>query len=68
MFSALCMWSIYMYLYTHPRMDKISVTLWDTSGEEDINVNETIAKVLKAEDLQPRLPAVGGDHIDKATL
>ncbi len=57
-----------MYLYTHPRMDKISVTLWDTSGEEDINVNETIAKVLKAEDLQPRLPAVGGDHIDKATL
>ena len=37
----------------------MSLTLWDTSSEEDVNINETAAKVLKTEDLTPKLPEVG---------
>ena len=41
------------------RLDKVSLTLWDTSSEEDVNINETAAQVLKTEDLAPKLPVVG---------
>ena len=37
----------------------MSLTLWDTSSTEDVNINETAAKVLKTEDLTPKLPEVG---------
>ena len=40
------------------RLDKVSLTLWDTSSNEDVNINETAAKVLKTEDLTPKLPEV----------
>ena len=41
------------------RLDKVSLTLWDTSSDEDVNINETAAKVLRTEDLAPKLPVVG---------
>ena len=37
----------------------MSLTLWDTSSTEDVNINETAAKVLKTGDLTPKLPEVG---------
>ncbi|KAK2176141.1 hypothetical protein NP493_680g00019 [Ridgeia piscesae] len=42
------------------RLDKVSLTLWDTSSDEDVNINETAAKVLRTEDLAPKLPVRGG--------
>ena len=36
----------------------MSLTLWDTSTEEDRNINEMVAKVLNMEDLAPNIPEV----------
>ena len=41
------------------RLEKISVSLWDTSTEEDVNINKTVAEVLTTAQLKAALPQVG---------
>ena len=45
-------------LSIYRELDELSVTLWDTSTDEDININQVVSHAAQSENLAPKLPKV----------